>query len=313
MNSELIKNFNKIYQTLNFNKVSEITDFITELLQKNDVSLLKEYNLKEFTKTDWQLLIESIVINVLVNNGYDFNQRLTPPPVGLIFSEIISILSEKQSANIVDFGSGTGGLIFSVLTNLQNEKHNAIAIDNNEELLNFSMQYRNFFDFQNSIKFIFNDALAYEPVEKVDFVIGDLPVGYYPQTKKIDHFKVAVKEDLSYIQNLLIEKSLQILNDSGFAIFAVPENIFTSSQNGVLLNMLKESAYLQGIISLPLNSFTDKKFVKNIVIIQKKGKHAKQIAPVLIYQMDDIENLESYQKLFRTLNAWGAEIKNKRM
>ena len=312
MDKRIVNSFNKIYSDLNLTKISQVTDFITSLKDENQHQIITKYNLKNIKKSDWQLLIESVAINVLIKNDYDFNQQLTPPLIGLIFSEIILVLLGKQnnSFNIVDFGSGTGSLVFSILKNLKNENINIIAIDNNEELLSFSKEYRELFDFNNSVEFIFNDVLTYDPLEKIDFVVSDLPVGYYPIQMGIDKFEVNVSDNLTYIQNLFIEKALQILNEDGFAIFVAPDNIFTSNQNSVLLSMLRERAYIQGIIGLPQSGFTEKKFVKNIVVLQKKGPKSHQIAPILLYRLNNTEELKNYQKLFTTLSAWSQEINN---
>ncbi|BDR56369.1 class I SAM-dependent methyltransferase [Xylocopilactobacillus apis] len=310
MDNNILKNFNQIYKEFNFTDINEISNFVTDLNTSETTNpTIKKYNLNKLDLYNKQLLVESIIINVLVKNDPDFNHRLTPPSIGVIFSEIISVLIKKEPANIVDFGVGSGSLIFSILSNLKNGNINAFGVDNNEDFIHLAQNYRSLFNFRNSVDLIFDDVIGYEPLDKVDFVIGDLPVGYYPQKDNISDFKVKVSDDYTYVQNLFVEKSLKILKKNGFAIFAAPQNIFTSKQNGVLLNIIRENAFIQGIISLPLNSFVDKKFAKSIIILQKQGSSAKQINPVLIYEFQNIEDIKSYQKLFSIINAWSKEIK----
>ncbi|BDR58568.1 class I SAM-dependent methyltransferase [Xylocopilactobacillus apicola] len=309
MDPNILKNIGQLDHDLNFTKLAEVTDFIKNFDQPKYQQIVDANHLNNLSLKERQLLVESIAVNVLVRNDHDFNHRLTPPAIGLIFSEIISLLADEQSVELVDFGGGTGSLTFSILANLQNDQINATLIDNNEEFFDFSNEYRPLFSFGNATEQVFDDVVSYNFSKKADFLVSDVPVGYYPQTQGLDDFQVKDNDNLTYVQNLFIERSIQILNDNGFAIMAVPQNIFTSEQSGVLLRMLRESAYIQGIISLPLNSFTDHKFVKNIIILQKHGDNAKQITPVLIYQLADIEDLKSYQKLFSTLKAWSREIK----
>ncbi len=311
MENRNFKKFEQLYKELNFTKISEITDLLRDLNNNNLNSIISRYRINDINLKSQQLLIEAIAINVLVRNDQDFNHRLTPQIIGLIYSEIITSINSKSTINIVDLGSGTGNLIFSILDNFKDITFNTTIIDNNEEMIQFSQQYRNLFNFKNNLKFIFDDVISYQPLEKIDFVISDMPVGYYPQNKNILNYQVKVSNDLTYIQNLFIEKSLRILKHNSFAILTVPQNIFTSKQSRVLLSVVKESAYIQGIIGLPLNSFTDKKFRKYIIILQKKGNLAHQMTPVLLYNLESLDDIQSYQKLLITLQAWGEEIKKR--
>lgn len=311
MENRNFKKFEQLYKELNFTKISEITDLLRDLNNSNYNSIISRYHIDNISLKSQQLLIEAITINVLVRNDQDFNHRLTPQIIGLIYSEIITSINSKSTVNIVDLGSGTGNLIFSILDNFKDITFNTTIIDNNEEMIKFSQQYRKLFHFQNNLKFMFDDVISYQPLEKIDFVISDMPVGYYPQNKNILNYQVKISDDLTYVQNLFIEKSLRILKHNSFAILTVPQNIFTSKQSSVLLKVVKESAYIQGIIGLPLNSFTDKKFRKYIIILQKKGDWAHQMTPVLLYNLENLDDIQSYRKLLITLQAWGEEIKKR--
>ncbi|MGL5899709.1 MAG: methyltransferase domain-containing protein [Lactobacillaceae bacterium] len=311
MENRNFKKFEQLYKELNFTKISEITDLLRDLNNNNYNSIISRYHIDNISLKSQQLLIEAITINVLVRNDQDFNHRLTPQIIGLIYSEIITSINSKSTINIVDLGSGTGNLIFSILDNFKDITFNTTIIDNNEEMIKFSQQYRKLFHFQNNLKFMFDDVISYQPLEKIDFVISDMPVGYYPQNKNILNYQVKISDDLTYVQNLFIEKSLRILKHNSFAILTVPQNIFTSKQSSVLLKVVKESAYIQGIIGLPLNSFTDKKFRKYIIILQKKGDWAHQMTPVLLYNLENLDDIQSYRKLLITLQAWGEEIKKR--
>ncbi len=311
MENRNFKKFEQLYKELNFTKISEITDLLRDLNNNNYNSIISRYHIDNISLKSQQLLIEAITINVLVRNDQDFNHRLTPQIIGLIYSEIITSINSKSTINIVDLGSGTGNLIFSILDNFKDITFNTTIIDNNEEMIKFSQQYRKLFHFQNNLKFMFDDVISYQPLEKIDFVISDMPVGYYPQNKNILNYQVKISDDLTYVQNLFIEKSLRILKHNSFAILTVPQNIFTSKQSSVLLKVVKESAYIQGIIGLPLNSFTDKKFRKYIIILQKKGDCAHQMTPVLLYNLENLDDIQSYRKLLITLQAWGEEIKKR--
>lgn len=311
MENRNFKKFEQLYKELNFTKISEITDLLRDLNNNNYNSIISRYHIDNISLKSQQLLIEAITINVLVRNDQDFNHRLTPQIIGLIYSEIITSINSKSTINIVDLGSGTGNLIFSILDNFKDITFNTTIIDNNEEMIKFSQQYRKLFHFQNNLKFMFDDVISYQPLEKIDFVISDMPVGYYPQNKHILNYQVKISDDLTYVQNLFIEKSLRILKHNSFAILTVPQNIFTSKQSSVLLKVVKESAYIQGIIGLPLNSFTDKKFRKYIIILQKKGDWAHQMTPVLLYNLENLDDIQSYRKLLITLQAWGEEIKKR--
>lgn len=311
MENRNFKKFEQLYKELNFTKISEITDLLRDLNNNNYNSIISRYHIDNISLKSQQLLIEAITINVLVRNDQDFNHRLTPQIIGLIYSEIITSINSKSTINIVDLGSGTGNLIFSILDNFKDITFNTTIIDNNEEMIKFSQQYRKLFHFQNNLKFMFDDVISYQPLEKIDFVISDMPVGYYPQNKNILNYQVKISDDLTYVQNLFIEKSLRILKHNSFAILTVPQNIFTSKQSSVLLKVVKESAYIQGIIGLPLNSFTDKKFRKYIIILQKKGDWAHQMTPILLYNLENLDDIQSYRKLLITLQAWGEEIKKR--
>lgn len=312
MDNQILKNFNQIYKELNFTKISEITDLLRDLNENRPNPLITRNHLNELSLKSQQLLFEALTINVLIRNDQDFNHRLTPPTIGLIFSEIITALSPDPTSSFIDLGSGTGSLIFTILANLKQSSFNATAIDNNEEMIEFSRQYYALFPCKNYLNFVFDDVISYQSLDQSDFIVSDVPIGYYPQKQNLKDYLVKSENSLTYVQNLFIEKGLELLQENGFAIFSVPQNIFTSKQSSVLLKMIKESAYIQGMISLPPSNFSAEKFQKYIIMLQKKGSWAHQIKPVLLYNLAELDDLASYKKLLTTLQAWGKEIKTRR-
>ena len=92
MENRNFKKFEQLYKELNFTKISEITDLLRDLNNNNLNSIISRYHINDINLKSQQLLIEAIAINVLVRNDQDFNHRLTPQIIGLIYSEILKII-----------------------------------------------------------------------------------------------------------------------------------------------------------------------------------------------------------------------------
>ena len=85
-----------------------------------------------------------------------------------------------EPLQIADFAAGSGNLLSTILLFLQSagKTVSATAIDNDEVLVHLALQA--FALQQLDVKTSLQDGLQDSLVDPQDFVVSDLPVGYYP-------------------------------------------------------------------------------------------------------------------------------------
>ena len=108
----------------------------------------------------------------------------------------------------------------------------ATAIDNDEVLVHLALQA--FALEQLDVKTSLQDGLQDSLVDPQDFVVSDLPVGYYPVDANAARFETKNDEGHSFAHHLLIEQQVRYLKEAGVGFFIVPTN---------LLIHLKERSY----------------------------------------------------------------------
>lgn len=257
-------------------------------------------------------IFQFILINALHNDKFDSNHQLTPDTIAYIMGYMINCLNDKTNLSIVDISVGTGNLLATILNQLK-ENHNLLnirsfGIDNDESMIavsniNFTLQNLN-------TVLIHQDSLSNLSFkDSIDFVIGDLPVGYYPLNVQNRGYKTSFDDGLSYSHYLLIEQGMNILSSSGWGLFLVPSNIFNDKKSEQLLKWINDNVYLQGIINLPSDIFKNSKSQKSLLLLQKKGKTARQANPVLLGDIASFKNGDSFKRNINQITNWINELK----
>lgn len=295
--TETVENFIDDFQVrvIDGRPTAEIVDVLTTSYQN-----LKKVGL---TAEEWRKVFQLVLLKGLQKEPVQANHQLTPDSIGFLFVFLLQQLSSQKELRILDITSGMGNLLLTVTLNLEaaGKKITSYGVDSDETLLGVAAANTEFL--QKQVNYFHQDSLQDLLIDPVDAVIGDLPIGFYPNDEKAAHFTVCVKEGHTYAHHLLMEQSMKYLKEAGFGLFLLPSNFLETDQSPQLKHWLASEVYLQGMIQLPADLFVNLSSRKSIVILQKRGASAKQ-AEVLLVNLGSLKNAESMTEFIEKFKDW---------
>lgn len=271
--------------------------------------------LKQLNLTPLQLkqAITVAIIKAQKDDKAEVNKLMTPDAIGLIASliayEVLNV-QNKKTVNIVDPTVGTGNLLIEVIEqlNMTDKFHiNAAALDNDDTLVALAKSFSEVMNL--NLDAYHQDSVADWDITDIDMAVADLPVGYYPIDENAKNFQTSVESGHSYAHHLLIEQTMNNLNDGGLGIFIVPSQIFQTDQAKKLSEWMVSSVYLQAVLDLPANLFASKEAQKAVVVLQKHGGNAKQVENVLMGTIPDTNNPKLFEGFKDQLQDWAKNFK----
>ncbi|GET10786.1 class I SAM-dependent methyltransferase [Ligilactobacillus agilis] len=234
------------------------------------------------------------------------NHQMTPDTIGFLVEYLLEkVLPKKQGLALLDLTVGTGNLLTAILSKLNQNgwpKIQAYGVDNDDTLITLASMTTQIE--QISVDLFHQDALDGLLLPKVDVVVSDLPVGYYPLDERVTQFKTRAKKGHSYVHHLLIEQAVNQLKPAGFGIFVVPKGLFESPEAKGLLDYIQANAYLQGMLNLPQDLFASKRGQKAILLLQKHGSGAKQAKQILLGDFPSFKYKEQFQAFLGQIDQW---------
>ncbi len=232
---------------------------------------------------------------------------ITPDSVAMFMGYIASKLFEgKEDLKLFDLAAGSGNLLTSVMNQLDMPL-TAYASEVDPTLIQLAVTNANLQ--KNKIEFFHQDSLRPFLMEPVDFVLGDLPVGYYPDDVQASKYELKSEEDHSYSHHLFIEQGLNYTRDGGYLMFVVPNFLFDSDQSTQLNAYLREHAHIVGMLQLSDSLFKNEKHGKSILILQKKGKQTKPPKQALLVKLPSFKNPEAMSDILAQMNQWFDQYK----
>jgi len=189
-------------------------------LNKTQVTMtIDELNSKNITTlADFELL---------TNRGLQEGLFFLPETISNIIADLANISNPKNAIVL----NSNYGEISSKLTQI--EKLVSIEINsNNIELSKY---------FNPDLTFINSDPLNYSGLDKFDFVVTFPPLG-----QRLENNGRRTSSEILYI-----EKTLDLLNDNGFAIFILSMNFLTAPVYAEQRNLILNKFGLRKIISFP--------------------------------------------------------------
>ena len=153
---------------------------------------------------------------------------------------------------------------------------------------------------------IFNDSFTLktnsilgtlrEPVEnEYDLILTNPPYvtsgssNLKEEINKDSELKKYYKINAIGVEGLFMEWIIRALKPNGKAFIVVPDGIFNRQNDKNLREFIKQECYIDGIISLPLNTFfTTPKKTYILCITKKNNKADIQIDPVFTYLVNEI-------------------------
>ncbi len=144
---------------------------------------------------------------------------------------------------------------------------------------------------QADISFAQGDAVRPQILKESQVILGDLPIGYYPDDQIASRYQVASPNEHTYAHHLLMEQSLKYLEKDGFAILLAPNDLLTSPQSDLLKGWLQEQANIVAMIACHQISLG--RLLQVYFVLQKKA--ARSLTP-FVYPLQSLQEPEAIQK-----------------
>ena len=255
------------------------TNFYDALIEQNGIYLDGQTNLEDVKKNnqalkrlalrkeEWLRTYQFFLMKAAQTEPLQANHQFTPDAIGHLMIFIIEQLWPTKTLSLLELGSGMGILGASFLTSM-NKKVDYIGIEIDDLLIDLAASMVEVMDLQ--MGFVQGDAVRPQVLKESDFIVSDLPIGYYPDDQIASRYQVAAKDEHTYAHHLLMEQSLKYLKTGGYAIFLAPTDLLTSPQSDLLKSWLTDQAQLVAIVALPEDLFAQGAQSKTIFVVQKK-------------------------------------------
>ena len=255
------------------------TNFYDALIEQNGIYLDGQTNLEDVKKNnqalkrlalrkeEWLRTYQFLLMKAAQTEPLQANHQFTPDAIGHLMIFIIEQLWPIEALSLLELGSGMGILGASFLTSM-NKKVDYLGIEIDDLLIDLAASMAEVMDLQ--MGFVQGDAVRPQVLKESDFIVSDLPIGYYPDDQIATRYQVAAKDEHTYAHHLLMEQSLKYLKTGGYAIFLAPTDLLTSPQSDLLKSWLTDQAQLLAIVALPEDLFAQGAQSKTIFVVQKK-------------------------------------------
>lgn len=229
------------------------------------------------------------------------HHQMTPDSIGYLIGYLVNkLMKQTKDATFLDPAAGTGNLLFTVLNQFEgNASASAVEID--DVLIQIAAATANLLELP--VSFYLQDAMRPLPMDLVDAVVSDIPVGYYPDDEVALDYELMPEEGHAFSHYLYIEQSMRYVKPGGYGLFVVPARLLTADGAEPLLTFLKEHQLLRGLFELPDSLFADQRFAKSILLLQQP--EAQMIIPeVLLAKIPELGDARAMQSFFAKVSRW---------
>lgn len=261
---------------------------------KNNQELKKLY----LTPEEWRRTFQFIFIKAGQLETLQVNHQFTPDAIGFLILFLIEHLVPKQELDILEIGSGTGNLAHTIYNNTQ-KSIDYMGIEIDDLLIDLSASISEIME--TSIHFLQEDAIRPQILKESDIIVGDLPIGYYPNDAIAGRYQVASPDEHTYAHHLLMEQSLKYLKKDGVAIILAPIDLLTSSQSSLLKQWLQNYADIIAVITLPESIFGSKAVMKSIFVLKRQGE---TVPKTFVYPLSDLQNEDVMANFVENFIKW---------
>ncbi|ATX38922.1 Ribosomal RNA small subunit methyltransferase A [Streptococcus iniae] len=299
-NSQLIENELKthIYDALiEQNSFYLGAEGASEQVAKNN-EVLRSLNL---SKEEWRRAFQFIFIKVGQTEKLQANHQFTPDSLGFLILFLIETLTQEDSLDILEIGSGTGNLAQTLLNN-SGKQLDYLGIEVDDLLIDLSASIAEIMN--STARFVQEDAVRPQILKESHIIISDLPVGYYPNDEIASRYQVASPDGHTYAHHLLMEQALKYLKQDGFAIFLAPASLLQSQQSHLLKEWLKGYAQLSAVITLPETFFGDPSVATSLIVLQKQSDKKGE---TFVYPLTDLQSADKVRLFMENFKKWKAD------
>ncbi|MFY2157065.1 class I SAM-dependent methyltransferase [Cytobacillus firmus] len=285
---------------------SILQDELSELTVKRLRKSYESIDLSGCTKEEIRKSFQLAILKGMKENVQP-NHQMTPDAVGMLMGYLVEKFIQEKSFRLLDPAVGTGNLLTTVMNHQSGKVIEATGIEIDDLLI--KLAYINANLQEHPIQFFNQDSLEPLFIESADAVVSDLPVGYYPNDVRSAEYKLKADEGHSYSHHLFIEQSMNHVRSGGYLFLIIPNGMFESDQAPKLHEFIKENAYIQGLIQLPLTMFKNEKAAKSIFILQKKGEGVTPPKQALLVNLPSLSKTAEAEKILKKIDVWFKESK----
>lgn len=285
---------------------SILQEELSELTVKRLKKSYESVNLSDYTKEEIRKSFQLSILKGMKENVQP-NHQMTPDAVGMLIGYLVDKFVQEKSFRLLDPAVGTGNLLTTVMNHQKDKIVEATGVEIDDLLIKLAYINANLQEYP--IEFFNQDSLEPLFIEAADAVVSDLPIGYYPNDVRSAEYKLKSDEGHSYSHHLFIEQSINHVKPGGYLFFIIPNGMFESEQAPKLHEYLKENAYIQGLMQLPMTMFKNEKAAKSIFILQKKGEGVIPPKQALLVNLPSLSKTTEVEKILKKINAWYKESK----
>ncbi len=271
--------------------------------------LYQKIDLASLSKEERRSVLQLCLLQAYKREKVQANHQMTPDTIGFLLAYLIEKVGKYTAGlKLLDLTVGTGNLLSAILSTLKKsgwKELDVYGVDNDDTMLalaNISAELM-----QSKTQLVHQDVLAELQVPPADIVVADLPIGYYPLDSRVREYQTSFAKGHSYVHYLLIEQALEQLVAGGWGVFVVPRGMFEAPEAKQLLQVIQAKGYLQGLLNLPQPLFINENSQKSILLLQKKGPHAKQAEPILLGEFPLMKNQLEFVKFMQEIDNWQAQ------
>jgi site-specific DNA-methyltransferase (adenine-specific) len=284
---------------------SILQDEVSELTEKRIKKQYEQINLNKFSNEEIRKAYQLVILKGM-KESVQPNHQMTPDTVGMLVGYLVNRFMKQSTFRLLDPAVGTGNLLTTVLNHLQ-KKVESVGVEIDDLLI--KLAYVNANLQEHPIQLFNQDSLEPLFIDPVDAVIGDLPVGYYPNDVRAADYQVKADEGHTYSHHLFIEQSVRHTAPGGYLFFIIPNGLFESEQASQLSEFFKEHVIVQGLLQLPTSMFNNKNTAKSIIILQKKGLGVQPPKQALLVDLPSLSNAVEMDKILSKMEKWFQENK----
>lgn len=252
----------------------------------------------ELTKEEWRRVYQFVFIKASQTEPLQANHQFTPDAIGFLILYLLETLTSKEHLDIIEIGSGTGNLAQTLLNNSDRDL-DYLGLEVDDLLIDLAASITEVMG--STAVFVQEDAVRPQILKEADVIIGDLPVGYYPNDEIAKRYQVAATREHTYAHHLLMEQSLKYLKQDGLAILLAPTDLLTSEQSDLLKQWLKGYADILAVITLPETLFGDVRKAKSLFVFEKQAKDKRE---AFVYHLSDLQNPALLQAFMENVAIW---------
>ncbi|MGT2716512.1 class I SAM-dependent methyltransferase [Streptococcus respiraculi] len=260
-----------------------------------NIATLKQLQL---TAEEWRRAYQFLFIKANQTEPMQYNHQFTPDSIGFILTFLLDQLVIDREITVLEIGSGTGNLAQTILNHSQKDI-DYLGIEVDDLLIDLSASIADVME--SSVHFAQGDAVRPQILKESQVIIGDLPIGYYPDDRIAQRYQVASSKEHTYAHHLLIEQSLKYLKQGGYAILLAPNDLLTSPQSSLLKAWLKDHASIVAVMTLPSSLFGTQSMAKTIFVLQKQTDTPVE---TFVYPLTNLQNPEEVRLFTENFKKW---------